>query len=42
MISKGIQTQIISRKVDHLTVQTTDKIYSLFFEDEFNDVVNVM
>ena len=42
MISKGIQTQIISRKVGHLSVQTTDRVYSHFFEDEFKDVANVM
>lgn len=42
MISKGIQTQIISRKVGHSSVQTTDRIYSHFFKDEFKDVANVM
>ena len=42
MISKGIQTQNISRKVGHSSVQTTDRIYSHFFEDEFKDVANVM
>ena len=42
MISNGIQTQIISRKVGHSSVQTTDRIYSHFFEDEFKDVANVM
>ena len=42
MISKGIQTQIISRKVGHSSVQTTDRIYSHFFEDEFKEVANVM
>lgn len=42
MISKCIQTQIISRKVGHSSVQTTDRIYSHFFEDEFKDVSNVM
>jgi len=42
MISKGIQTQIISRKVGHSSVQTTDRVYSHFFEDEFKDVANVM
>lgn len=42
MISKGIQTQIISRKVGHSSVQTTDRIYSHFLEDEFKDVANVM
>lgn len=42
MISKGIQTQIISRKVGHSSVQTTDRIYSHLFEDEFKDVANVM
>ena len=42
MISKGIQTQIISREVGHSSMQTTDRIYSHFFEDEFKDVANVM
>lgn len=42
MIDKGIQTQIISRKVGHSSVQTTDRIYSHFFEDEFKNVPNVM
>lgn len=42
MISNGIQTQIISRKVGHSSVQTTDRIYSHFFEDEFKNVHNVM
>ena len=42
MISKGIQAQIISRKVGHSSVQTTDRIYSHFFEKEFEEVSNVM
>lgn len=42
MISKGVQAQIISRKVGHSSVQTTDRIYSHFFEDEFKEVANVM
>ena len=42
MISKGVQSQIISRKVGHSSVQITDRIYSHFFEDEFKDVANVM
>ena len=42
MISKGIQSQIISRKVGHSSVQITDRIYSHFFEDEFKEVANVM
>lgn len=42
MISKGVQTQIISRKVGHSSVQTTDRIYSHFFDDEFKAVANVM
>ena len=42
MISKGVQSQIISRKVGHSSVQITDKIYSHFFEDEFKAVANVM
>ena len=42
MISQGIQTQIISRKVGHASIQTTDKIYSHFYEDEFKVVANIM
>ena len=42
MISKGIQVQIISRKVGHSSIQITDKIYSHFFDDEFKDVANIM
>lgn len=42
MISKGVQAQVISRKVGHSSVQVTDKIYSHFFEEEFKDVANVM
>jgi integrase len=42
MIANGIQTQIISRKVGHSSVQTTDRVYSHFFEDEFKNVPNVM
>lgn len=42
MIAKGIQTQIIGRKVGHSSVQTTDRVYSHFFEDEFKNVPNVM
>ena len=42
MIRKGIQPQLISRKVGHSSVQTTDRIYSHFFEDQFKDVPNVM
>lgn len=34
--------QLISRKVGHSSVQTTDRIYSHFFEDQFKDVPNVM
>ena len=41
-IAKDIQTQIISRKVEHSSVQTTDRVYSHFFEDELKNVPNVM
>ena len=33
---------LLCRKVGHSSVQTTDRIYSHFFEDEFKDVANVM
>ena len=42
MISKGVQTQIISRKFRHSSVQATVRIYSHFFDDEFKAVANVM
>ncbi len=42
MIRKRIQPQLISRKVGHSSAQTTDRIYSHFFEDEFRDVPNIM
>ena len=42
LIAKGIQTQIINRKVGHSSVQTTDRVYSHFFEDEFKNVPNVI
>ena len=42
MIRNGIQSQLISRKVGPSSVQTTDRIYSHFFEDQFKDLPNVM
>lgn len=42
MISKDIQTQIISRKVGYSGVQTTDKVYSHFFKNEFKNIANVI
>ena len=42
MIRKEIQPQLISRKVDYSSVQTTDRIYYHFFEDQFKDVPNVI
>lgn len=42
MISKGIQTQIITRKVGRSSVQVTDAYYSHFFEDEFKQAANSM
>lgn len=40
MIERGYQTQIISRKVGHSSVQVTDAYYSHFFEDEFKQAAN--
>ena len=37
-----LYTQIISRKVGHSSVQTTDRVYSHLFEDEFKNVPNVL
>jgi len=42
MVSMGIQSQIISRKVGHSSVQVTDKFYSHFFDEEFKSVSTVM
>lgn len=42
MIQRGYQTQIISRKVGHSSVQVTDAYYSHFFEDEFKQAANSM
>ena len=42
MIQRGYQTQIISRKVGHSSVQVTDTYYSHFFEDEFKQAANSM
>ena len=42
MIAKGIQTQIISRKVGHSSVQVTDTYYSHFFESEFKQAASSM
>ncbi|MEG1989978.1 MAG: tyrosine-type recombinase/integrase [Clostridia bacterium] len=42
MIASGIQVQVISRKAGHSSVQTTDRIYSHFFEDEFKDTADKM
>lgn len=42
MISKGVQSQIVSRKVRHSSVQVTDTYYSHFFEDEFKQAANSM
>lgn len=40
MISKGVQPQVISRKVGHSSIQVTDQYYSHFYEDEFRDATN--
>ena len=41
-ISSGIQAQIISRRAGHSNVTVTHNTYSHFFENEFQDVANVM
>lgn len=40
MIAKGVQPQVISRKVGHSSIQVTNQYYSHFFEDEFRDATN--
>lgn len=42
MISKGIQTQIISKKAGHSSIQVTHDIYSHFFDNEFKEIANTM
>ena len=42
MISKGIQTQIISKKAGHSSIGITHSIYSHFFDEEFKKAANVM
>lgn len=42
MISKGIQTQIISKRAGHSSIQVTHSIYSHFFDEEFKECANVM
>ena len=42
MISKGVQSQIISKKAGHSSVEVTHSIYSHFFDDEFKSVANIM
>lgn len=41
-ISSGIQTQIISKRAGHSSINTTHSIYSHFFDNEFKDVANKM
>lgn len=42
MISKGVQSQIISKKSGHSSVQVTHSIYSHFFDEEFKEAANIM
>ena len=42
MISKGIQTQVISKKAGHSSVQITHSTYSHFFDDEFKKCADEM
>lgn len=42
MISKGIQTQVISKKAGHSSIQVTHSTYSHFFDNEFKEAANLM
>lgn len=46
LISEGVQHQIISRRLGHSSVNTTDSIYSHFFDEEFkkcaSDMENIL
>ena len=42
MISKAIQTQVISKKAGHSSVQITHSTYSHFFDDEFKKCTDEM
>lgn len=41
-IASGIQIQIISKRAGHSSLSTTHKIYSHFFDNEFQEVANKM
>lgn len=42
MIREGVQSQIISRKAGHSSIQVTHSFYSDFFDDEFQKAADVM
>ena len=42
MISKGIQTQVISKKAGNFKIGITHSIYSHFFDDEFKKAADIM
>lgn len=42
MIREGVQSQIISRKSGHSSIQVTHAFYSDFFDDEFQRAADVM
>ena len=42
MIREGVQSQIISRKAGHSSIQVTHSFYSNFFDDEFQKAATVM
>ena len=39
---EGIQPQIISKSLEHSSVQITDRYYSHFYEEEYEEMSNVM
>ena len=42
LISRGVQTQIISKRAGHSNITTTHQIYSHFINDEFKNVADTM
>ncbi len=42
LISKNVQTQIISKRAGHSNITTTHQIYSHFLNDEFKNVADTM
>lgn len=42
LIEKGVQLQIISKRLGHSSIGITHNVYSHFIQEEFEEVANVM